>query len=279
MKSVTLDPEKVLRLPPERDDEVDAAKALIRGLKFNPNHEPAGSPEGGQFTTATATGVVVTTEISTMRRDAEAADRTREERGYPQYLDISPETKSGSLSEASQASRRRLVDEQLEKWPVELRDAISQVTIAEMGNGHLGETMINAAKNRNGESWITIHPSTFINRDMGKEERVSAEWVVHHELAHAYVNFLMARDGYDMQKATAVIRHAWIEQRFSGRARAEMKRTTWYADKSVEEAFAESVAMIVTTGRVPGAYTKAAMKRLGVSPDGVTLPAVKVPRA
>lgn len=40
----------------DADDEVEAAKALVRGEKFNPNHEPAGSPEGGQFTTGAGGG-------------------------------------------------------------------------------------------------------------------------------------------------------------------------------------------------------------------------------
>lgn len=264
----------------EQANSVEAAKDILRGAKFNPNHEPPGSPEGGQFTSATATGVVVTREMVTEReaRDAAAAEAHREQRGYPQYLDISPEVKAGALSEASQESRRRTVDVQLAKWPSELQDAIAQVTVSVLENGHIGETSINAAEGENGGSWITIHPSIFINADMGKEQRISAEWVIHHEIAHAYVNYLMSRDGYDMKKATQTMRSAWVDQRFSARARGEMKRTTWYADTNNEEAFAEAVGMILSSGRVPGAYTKAAMQRLGITPNGVTLPSVEVPR-
>lgn len=35
--------------PPPDDDVMEQVKALLRGEKFNPNHEPAGSPTGGQF--------------------------------------------------------------------------------------------------------------------------------------------------------------------------------------------------------------------------------------
>lgn len=240
--------------------ETAAAKALMRGLRHYPGGQDHDQDAHGNWAHgATAGGTATATP----------------ERGYPQYLDISPEAKSGSLSPRAQEARRAAIEEELQKWPRELRDAISQITIAEMGSGHVGETMINAAKDRNGESWITIHPSVFSSADLGKEDRIGVEWVLHHELAHAYQNYLMARDGYDLQKVTSVMREAWVEQRFSGRARSEMKRTTWYAQRDVVEAFAESVGMILSTGRVPGAYTKAAMQRLGVTPDGVTVPADK----
>lgn len=66
-------------------DDLEAMKALMRGEKFNPHHEPAGSPEGGQF--AESPGGTAVAERPRTGMDALTIE---ERRRHGQILDQSP---------------------------------------------------------------------------------------------------------------------------------------------------------------------------------------------
>lgn len=214
------------------------ALAAIRGEKFNPNHEPGGTPEGGRFASASGT-------TATLERPKAAE--------YKGLVSTSPAVRQMVMGEVAD-EHEALVRTEAARWP----GLTPEITV--VPNGSIGET--NIADTRyiaNGNALVRLTPHIFNSEMMGRPEREATAWVIAHEMAHVWCwrAYSDEQPGYAdiaFPRPRAVTR--WLESWVPKAAYAEMQTISDYGrDNGIIEAFAEAVGMYVSTGRVPGPET------------------------